>query len=98
MLSTKSENEFTHDGSAKVQVEIRTPGSVEYHSPSGSSYHTEDGFGTSQRKLANTVPDRPNEVRADDGTNFVESEYAFADTTAGVWRAFSDPANNTVAY
>lgn len=48
--------------------------------------------------LSTKTPGWDGQTARDDGTNFTAGEYAYADTTNLVWRAFSDPANLTVAY
>jgi hypothetical protein len=57
------------------------------------------GFGTDLTgDLSKITPDYDGQVRRDDGTNFTTGEYAFADLSTGVWRAFNDPGADTVQY
>jgi hypothetical protein len=59
---------------------------------------TTGGFSVGRANLSTVVPERDGEFRRDDGSNFAPGEPAYGDTTAGVWRAFSDPTGKTVRY
>jgi len=57
-----------------------------------------NGTRVARADLSTVVPDFQDDHRLDDGSNFAPGEMAYADMSAQVWRAVSDPENNTVSY